>query len=430
MRVLLIGQESYWFDEIWAVKQVRASAGDLLADLAREDVHPPLYPLVLWGWVRLLGEAEWATRLLSAIFSTGAVGMLYLIGRDLYDRHTGLLAAGILGLNAYAVAFGQETRAYSMMLFLGLLATWLLIRWCAEPKSRRAMGLYIAAGIPLAYVHVYGSFLLLAHGLYALAYVPALRTRMIVAGLAVGAAFAPWVPVMLRQVGRVQEGFWIAPLDFVDPLKWLWHWSGYSIPGTIVFVALVIRGIRERAAPRALVLLWLTVPIAVPVALSLLGEPIFHHKYPIVIVAALCLLAARGILTIEPQRLRMGALAGFALLLIVVLPTRLYFKVHKEQYRELAALAVSEADAGVVVFGDESARPYLTFYLHDERVTWLSADDDVTALETAARAAQGKLVYVLVHPKTSDREAALAKRWERTDEVVLREARALRYRLR
>lgn len=430
-RVLFIGQESFWFDEIWAIKQVRGALPDVLSSLADEDVHPPLYPVALWGWIRVFGEAEWATRLLSAASGTGAVWVLYLIGRDLFDRQTGMAAAGILALNAYAVDFSQETRAYSLLLLLGLLATWQLVRWARAPRAPRAMALYVLCAIPLAYVHVFGSFVLLGHGLWAVIWAPLLRTRMCVAGAIVAAAFAPWVPVMLRQVGRVQEGFWIDPLDWTDPIKWLWYWSGYNIPLTIAFVLLVGRGLL-RPEHRPFLLTWLLVPVVVPVALSLVGEPIFHHKYPIVIIGAWSLLAARGLLALPTPRWRALAAAVVAAMLVVGLPLTLYTKVNKEQYRELAALAERELDRGVVVIGDAGTRPYLSFYLtRAAEVRWLDGEADVAEAEAEARHSGGALLYVLVHPKTNDtREARLAKRWERGEEIVLKEARAIRYRVR
>lgn len=427
-RLLLIGHESYWFDEIWALKQARSPLIGLLASLAEEDVHPPLYPVLLWGWVRLVGEAEWATRLLSAIAGVGAVGFLFLLGRDLYDRKTGLLAAAILAVHATAVDFSQETRAYSLMLMLAVASGLTLVRWADRP-SRSSLTAWIAAAIALSWVHVYGLFVLAGQGLWLLWKRPQRRRSFVLAAGLVAVAFAPWVPFLVRQIGRVQEGFWIDPLDWTDPVRWWWHWSGYSIPAAIVLALLVARGSMERSRDRSLLLLWVLVPVGVPVLVSLLAEPIVHPKYPIAILAPIALLAARGVLGLPRPELRRGIGAVLMVLLVLGLTTKIYLRTSREQYRELAELAVKEGGRGVVVFAEASARPYLTWYLPDDVAVWVGGDGDVDGVEARARAGVRELLFLLVHPKTSVREPALGARWELVEEVTFVEARAVRYRI-
>jgi mannosyltransferase len=427
-RLILIGAESYWFDEIWAVKQVRGELGAVLSSLAKEDVHPPLYPIVLWGWIRLMGEAEWATRLLSALVGTGAVAVLYALGRDLFNRRTGLVAAAILALHAFAVYYSQETRCYSLMLFLATLATWALVRWERAPSSTRRAFAYVLAGTALAYVHVFAIFVLLAHGIWALT-LPHLRVRMIVAGAIILAAFAPWLPFMLGQVDRVQEGFWIDPMTWTDPLKWLWYWSGYNIPLLLLLVPLIGLGFRRSTLKQArLLALMAALPVAIPVLLSVLGEPIFHHKYPIAILTPLCLAAAVGLIGLKPSRRRIAA-AALVFLLVIGLPVTVYLKVDKEQYREIAELAVSDERGGSGLISEDGMRHYIGFYLDPALVNWLEGDVSPDDLVDLARAHGGELTYLLVHPRSTEREAVLAELFERVEVVELRSARAIRYRL-
>jgi len=426
-RLILIGDESYWFDEIWAVKQVRGPLVDVLASLAREDVHPPLYPITLWAWIRLVGEAEWATRLLSAIAGTGAVAATWGLGRALFGRQTGLVAAGLLALNAYAVFYSQESRCYSLMLCLATLATWALVRWHQDPTRRRAV-IYGVSAIFLAYVHVFGLFVLLAHGLWAVWCSP-LRWRMVGVGVVVGVAFSPWLPVMLGQVGRVQEGFWIDPLTWTDPIKWLWYWSGYNVPMLVVFVGLVARGFRRMPSEsRRLLGLVATVPVLIPVVLSLVGEPIFHHKYPIAILAPLMVAAGHGLVGIAPS-IRRWLAPAVVVLLVGGLVWTVYLKVDKEQYREVAEIARADVAAGRLIISESGMRPYIGYYLDGDLVVWL--DDGSTMAELAAHpeAASG-VTYLLVHPSSTEREARFEATFERAEVIELRSARVIRYRLR
>jgi uncharacterized membrane protein len=53
--------------------------------------------------------------------------MLYLLGRYLFDRATGLTAALLLGVAPFPAIYAQIARPYSMHLFLSLCASYLFI---------------------------------------------------------------------------------------------------------------------------------------------------------------------------------------------------------------------------------------------------------------------------------------------------------------
>lgn len=432
VRLVGIGDESYWYDEIWSLDQVRKPFGAMLAALIREDVHPPLYSVLLWGWTRLVGEGEAASRLLSALFGTAAVVPLYLVGRDLWDRRTGLLAAALLAVNPYSVFYGRETRSYALMLFLATLSMAALVRWALAPAHRGRAVAWFAASTLLAYTHVYGSFVLLAEGLWVLGFVPAMRRHILLGGAAVGLALAPWAPFLLGQAGRVQQGFWIEPLRWTDPLDWLRRWYGYSIPLAVLLPLVSLRaavepgdGAPPRGARRALLALWVALPVGVPVVLSLIGSPIFYHKYPIAILGALSLLTARGLLLL-PQRPRLVAGVVVAGLLAWKLPTEVHLSRSKEQWRELSAIATTAAGEGSVLVAEGYNRTYLGWYLRVP-VMWLDEAGAVERAEARARGAGAGILYLQAHPTHGEHEGDFDARWQRGGTEELIGARATRY---
>ena len=82
-----------WLDEAISIHQARLSLHDLFSNLYNGDRQPPLYHLVLWLTVRAFGHGEFAVRLPSLIAGTLVIPVLYELGRELYDRRTGLVAA-------------------------------------------------------------------------------------------------------------------------------------------------------------------------------------------------------------------------------------------------------------------------------------------------------------------------------------------------
>jgi uncharacterized membrane protein len=431
LRLVNLGAESYWFDEIWAIKQVQSPLGGMMQSLALEDVHPPLYPLLLWGWVRLVGEGEWATRFLSCLFSTGAIWAIYALGRSLYDRRVGLAAAALMACQGFAVFYAQESRAYSLLLFTSLFATYRLLKWRSNPPSKKALALYLVGAVLLAYSHVYGLFLLIAHGIWVLGWVPELRKPILVVGALVLVCFSPWLPVFLSQIGRVEQGFWIDPPTLIDLPKWLYYWAGYNPVAITVFALLIYLGARHTEARATLWLmgLWVLLLVVVPLLLSLLSTPIFHHKYAIAILAPLCLLSARGFVALRPDRQALSAVA-IVLLLVGGIVWQLYLKPNKEQWRELAQIGEAAHSSGQIVAADTFNRPYLPYYLRDTPVFWVKNEADLNALEGIARHRSVEFVYLQVHPPNSPQSKSLDQRFERVAVQLLHRAQAVRYRVK
>ena len=103
-------ESGYWIDEGIAVGIASHDFLDIPSTLVM-DGSPPLYYLLLHGWMGIVGEGEAATRALSLIFAVVAVPVAYWAGNAIFDRRTGALAAVGVGacpfLNYYAQAMAM-----------------------------------------------------------------------------------------------------------------------------------------------------------------------------------------------------------------------------------------------------------------------------------------------------------------------------------
>jgi uncharacterized membrane protein len=113
---------SLWLDEATSVAQVQLPFAAMLADLRATDVHPPLHHALLWVTVRVLGTGELAVRLPSIVLGTLLIPVLYLLGRELWDRRTGTIAAALGAVAPLAVWYSQEARMYALMALCAALA--------------------------------------------------------------------------------------------------------------------------------------------------------------------------------------------------------------------------------------------------------------------------------------------------------------------
>ena len=74
-----------WLDEALSVNIARLPLGDLLEAL-RHDGHPPLYYLLLHGWMEVVGEGDVAVRALSGVFAVATLPLAWIAGRRLAGR--------------------------------------------------------------------------------------------------------------------------------------------------------------------------------------------------------------------------------------------------------------------------------------------------------------------------------------------------------
>ena len=116
LRLALLGRQSYWIDELYSVNQSAGSLRQLL-DVGSTEVHPPLYAVLLWGWMKIGGTSEAWTRLLSTLLTTAAVLVTYAGMRHLdLGRHVRWALTTATAAGGAWVVYSLETRNYALLL--------------------------------------------------------------------------------------------------------------------------------------------------------------------------------------------------------------------------------------------------------------------------------------------------------------------------
>jgi len=223
-RILNIADESLWVDEgfsYWAIRHP-----DMLGLLVN-DVHPPVYFVLLRGWAEVAGITELALRYLSVVPSLLSVAAVVHVAREIelirgINRETWVptLAALMLALADMENYVAQETRMYTWHVLWVILSMWGFLRW-ARTGERRALIGWFMASLLLVYTHYIGTAALAVQGLYALFFLKD-RTRLIaVATLSIiGVLFVPWLlAVVADQTANVGTGF-----NVPSTLASLWDW--------------------------------------------------------------------------------------------------------------------------------------------------------------------------------------------------------------
>ena len=179
--------------------------------------------------MHLAGSSEYALRFLSVAFALLGLPFFWLLGRRLLNRMGGHLSLLLAAVSPLYVYYSQEARMYTMLVWLSLLSSWLLLRLLdrmSAPALRRRAWLpaagYILASAALLYTHYFGLFLLLAHALYAaFAWWLAGRPRwwsLLLVPVAVALLFAPWLPFLFTRYG-VDTSYWPGALKLGEAVR-------------------------------------------------------------------------------------------------------------------------------------------------------------------------------------------------------------------
>ncbi|MHB1355713.1 MAG: glycosyltransferase family 39 protein [Anaerolineae bacterium] len=165
--------KSMWWDESLSLQRAQSGFDNIVSGQLDSsagmttDQHPPFYFLLLRSMILLAGDSNTVLRLLSTLFSSLLVPLLYLMGCHLRNRRTGFLAACLGTLSPFLLWYAQEMRMYTLVTFLGLLSTLLL--WQAIAKNKGHLGvafiLVVCLGLLTQYLFV---LLLPAQCLFAL----------------------------------------------------------------------------------------------------------------------------------------------------------------------------------------------------------------------------------------------------------------------
>ena len=276
--------------------------------------NPPGGFLVLKAWMNVAGHGEFALRFVGFWFGVLAVALLYRLGRQLrLPARTAMLAAGLLTLSPFAVAYSQSPRAYSASMALGIASTVLALAVLNQKRLFTWLGYVLVSWLGL-HAHYMFVLVLLAQNAFALGgalLVPGLRQglrRWVLCQVTLVLFYSPWlIAARSTLIGAGQSeplpGFAAALLKMLGVFA-VGETLPVQYPAVLALLAgalLAMGGIRlALAGPsgrQALLLLSLWLAFALGATrLGALNHPAFDVRYLITALPAFYLLLATAAL--------------------------------------------------------------------------------------------------------------------------------------
>jgi len=167
-----------------------------IINLIAQDVHVPLYHMMLHFWQIIFGSGVAVARRLSLIFFILSIPAMYMFGKSAYDKHIGLFASVLLSISAFMNWYGNETRMYSLLVLVTILNQYFFMKLFTKPDRDSWLGFFITCLFGI-YTHYFFFFVLAINGLFYLFNIKLFEKnalkRFILIGIILALAFAPWI---------------------------------------------------------------------------------------------------------------------------------------------------------------------------------------------------------------------------------------------
>jgi 4-amino-4-deoxy-L-arabinose transferase-like glycosyltransferase len=421
LRVQGIADDGYWLDEMTSLRDAARPVSRLLAGRGGAS-HPPLYHLMLKGWVALFGTSEVAVRMLSAILGTATVGATFALFRALHGRAVGLAASLLLAVSFHHIVFSQEARMYALFGLLAVLSA--LTLWQALANGgRNRWALCVACAVLMVYTHHLAWAVLFGLVAATLLAVATRETRagalreFAIAAPAVLLAAAPsallyvfggkgemtyrfWQPYWsVKDMGDL-AALWVPGMPLLAPesslygpnpprFPWMpWLPALLALPALFLALAWLRGGGRAGTtpSPRPPPLLFhagaLYAGIAAFVVVAVF-KPIWHVRYVFVLLPFFLGGLAAGLAAIRTTRVRVAAAA---VAVALSLPGLVQEKQRpgRTQWRETAAVLAELKNEPVYLLGSRSARAGLAWYYKGKIEHFKTRETFVAAVLEAA----------------------------------------------
>lgn len=383
-------QNSLRLDEAQSIWQTSHSFGGMLKIVA-EDVHMPLYHVLLHFWQTYMGQEVTTIRLMSLGLFLASVPLFYVLSRQVLSRGWSIFAVIIFSFSPFMNWYGSEARMYTLLAFMSILSQLFFTRII---KYNKGWVGYALSAIIGAFSHYFFFFNLLTQALFYLAnrkkFAPGSFKKFIATAIAVMIAVAPWIYYFYSQgSGGNTSPLLVTPssVDFFNAFSQFAFGFQTNAVNTILvscWPLLILIGFfairRSQRIPIEIqyIAAAALVPVIAAFIVSLTITPFFVSRYMVSVIAPLTILMV-WFISHYPRKLAIAA-GG---LIVVAMAIGFCFQVTdpatpvKENYKQAAQIISREASPQdiVVLSAPFTVYPFQYYYEGEAQISTLPVWD-------------------------------------------------------
>lgn len=356
LRFFRLDFQSPWLDELLTLLETapELSYKDFYDLMLYREQMPHLYYILVRMVNVIFGESLFGIRAFSALIGTASVYALFLLGKELYSKKAGYIAAIFLSINHTHIYYSQEIRPYILLFLFTCLSFLFLIKFLKRETIKQAVYYGLFAGLMIS-THFFGLFVLvsqlvlMAIFLISSKKIKRFLTLSSISGGVILLMFIPSIPVLLK-VSKLSS-FWIQPASprfFLETINGFFGNSEFLL--FLVFIlttAFFLRAFFQNEQQKSnaayvlsvkVVLVWLFVIFMVPYIRSYTNVPMLISRYFISALPAVLILMAVAMCFFKDKQLFVATISIFAFssAVDIFIVKDYYGRVNKTQYREMA----------------------------------------------------------------------------------------------
>ncbi|WP_298139569.1 glycosyltransferase family 39 protein [Flavobacterium sp.] len=404
LRFYHIDFQSIWLDEIHTMNEANPNVGffDLYDIIMAGEQMPPLYFYSLYFLFKIFGYTTFVARVYSAFVGVISVFSIFLLGKEIFNKKTGIFAALIITINPFHLYYSQDARPYMFLFLFTTLAFYYLIKFIKNNNQKSAI-LYGLASALMIYSHFFGLFVLFTQYLLMLFFIIISKTEnrkkffinSFLSGVITLILFIPAIKIFIK-VTQIKE-FWI-PAPTLDVYTLIFkEFFGNSelvltLIGLLIFVYFIklfkekdskvsYESIIENKTIFSFIILipWIVIVTLIPLIRSYLSIPMIISRYFITVLPAVILIIAIAFYYFKNRIFQTSILVLLVIFSItdIVVVKKYYSSINKAQFREATNFIIqNNAKKEKVV---SSLGWYMPYFLKNGKVNYEIIDKPLDA---------------------------------------------------
>lgn len=158
LRFYHLGSRPLYGDEAFHTVEIAASSP---GKIIRTNFGSILYPLLLHPLLPL-GKTEFMARFPAALFGFLCVWIIYLLGKQIFGKKEGIIAAFLSMVSIYMIRFSQTARGYTGLVFFSMLSLYFFYRALEEKKMSFWLA-YVLANVLGIYMNFFSLIIIPVH---------------------------------------------------------------------------------------------------------------------------------------------------------------------------------------------------------------------------------------------------------------------------
>jgi uncharacterized membrane protein len=362
-------ERTYWDDELFSILTSKSWTG-MINIFNKYENNMTFYYVILYLWMNVFGEGEFATRMLSLLFSVLTIFSFFALARIFFNKTTSFFASLLLVSHPIFLLYAVETRSYSLLLLIATLATFVFIKLLSKPEPwlSALYGILIATSV---YTHYFGLLLIPIHAV-ALLYCALTRKHIITFFFSIIGALILMAPLILFPPQSTAQINWMHSPSIKYFLTTVMFFFGgkYIFLGLVICMFFIFRYWNFKNVNRidnlflpVLSVSWVAIPFSLIFLVSVFIKPVFLDRYFIWCLPASVFIVCMIICNLAVSRTAMVLIFTLPVFILLV---QSYQKLLPKGsgYKEAALFLSKEVNNGDAVISYPFFRAaHFSFYL-------------------------------------------------------------------